>query len=146
MLNEYNMIFLGSIKTLYLLQHLLSESHFRVEIAPHKIIYTPEQSDSLRAFETALHSEGPNDDLVLALKLKGPKNNPVFIIGSFHSLGAPAIATYLAQSSTRQAVINAFMAKYQRFPEYFEILFRVTGIDKTAYKSEMLLYNEITPD
>lgn len=143
MLDEYNMVFLGSIKTLYILKHTLAKSHFRFEISPHKIIYSQQDSTSDKLFETSLHSPGPNDDLVLAMKLPGPKQNSIFIIASFHSLGAPEIAAYLAEADTRQHLEDLFREKFNRVPKYFEVLFRVTGIDKTAYNTEVLIYNEL---
>ena len=146
MLDEYNMIFLGSIKTLYILKHTLTKTHFQFEISPHKIIYTPSDSGSIKYFETSLHSTGPNEDLVLALKLPGPVHNSIFIIASFHSLGAPEIASYLVESSKRQQLEDMFREKFNSVPKYFEILFRVTGIDKTAYSTEILVYDRINEE
>ena len=142
-LDEYNIIFLGSIKTMYKLKHTLLKSHFDFEIAPHKIIYTPPDTGSVQVFETTLHSPGPNEDLVLALKLPGPNQKSIFIIASFHSLGAPEIANYLTTPALREALDIKFQERYGRIPEYFEILFRVTGIDKTAYSKEVLIFNKI---
>jgi hypothetical protein len=142
-LDEYNIIFVGSIKTLYILKYTLSESHFNFEISPHRIIYTPPDGSETQEFKTNLHSSGPNEDLTLALKLPGPANNSIFIIASYHSLGAPEIANYLTTPSMRQDLINKFIEKYGYVPQYFEVLFRVTGIDKTAYNTEVLIYNEI---
>jgi len=45
--------------------------------------------------------------------------------------------------SKRTELENRFRKKYGKVPQYFEILFRVTGIDKTAYNSEILVCNEI---
>jgi len=143
MLDEYNMIFLGSIKTMYILRHTLEKSNFRFQISPHKVFYTTPDSNSAQSFNTSLHSAGPNDDLVLAVKLPGPKDNFIFVIASFHSLGAPEIATYLTESSTRLYLENLLREKYGEVPKYFEILFRVTGIDKTAYNTEILVCNAI---
>jgi len=142
-LGEYNIIFVGSIKTLYILKHTLSNSHFSFEILPHKITYTPPDSSAPQIFRTSLHSTGPNEDLVLALKLPGPMNNSIFIIASYHSLGAPEVVTYLTQASTRANIERKFIEKYGEMPRFFEILFRVTGIDKTAYSNDMLVYNAI---
>jgi hypothetical protein len=142
-LDEYNIIFVGSIKTMYDLKHTLSKSHFSFEIAPHRIIYTPSDSSNVQIFSTNLHSTGPNDDLVLALKLPGPTNNSIFIIASYHSLGAPEITNYLISTSKRKELERIFMEKYQKIPKYFEVLFRVIGIDKTAYDTEILICNGI---
>jgi hypothetical protein len=145
-LDEYNIIFLGSIKTLYNLKHTLSKSHFQFEIAPHKVIFTPSDSSTKRIFETKLHSSGPNEDLVLACKLPGPNNNSIFIIASYHSLGAPTIASYFASPALRLNLEQKFIEKYQSIPPYFEVLFRVTGIDKIPYSTEILIFNKITSD
>ncbi|HRU93164.1 MAG TPA: hypothetical protein P5268_09060 [Candidatus Marinimicrobia bacterium] len=143
-LGEYNIIFLGSIKTLYILKHTLSQSHFSFEILPHIITYT--NGDSSRTFQTNLHSTGLNEDLVLAVKLPGPADNSIFIIASYHSLGAPEVVNQLTQTNFRKQIEQKFIEKYGYMPHYFEILFRVNGIDKTAYSTEMLIFNEITKD
>jgi hypothetical protein len=145
-LNLYNIIFVGSIKTLYTLKHTFAKSHFTFNIAPHKVTYTLSDSGSIQQFNTNLHSSGPNEDLVLALKLPGPVNNSIFIMASYHSLGAPEIAKYFADQNKRKELKKLFNEKFNRTPKYFEILFRVTGIDKTAYSNEILIYNIIDQD
>jgi len=142
-LDEYNIIYLGSIKSLYILKHTLLKSHFRFKIAPHRIEYLAPDKDSVQYFSTTLHSDGPNEDLVLALKLPGPLNNSIFIIASYHSLGAPEISNFLINPSTQLNLEKKFQEKCGYMPQYFEILFRVTGIDKTAYNTELLIYEEI---
>lgn len=142
-LGEYNIIYLGSIKTLYTLKHTLLKSHLSFEILPHKVTYTPADGGESQVFRTSLHSVGPNEDLVIALKLPGPASNAIFIIASYHSLGAPEVINYLINQATRLAVEDIFIEKYGKMPDYFEILFRVTGIDKTAYNTEILIFNEI---
>ncbi|MBN2364994.1 MAG: hypothetical protein EH225_02590 [Calditrichaeota bacterium] len=143
-LDEYNFIFIGSIKTLYTFRHTLATSHFSFGIAPHIVTYAYPDSDKTVSFSTSSHSQGLNDDLVLVLKLPGPAANFIFIIASYHSLGAPEIADYLTSVSKRTELENLFMNKYGSIPDYFEILFRVTGIDKTAYDTKILICNKIS--
>ncbi|MBN2280260.1 MAG: hypothetical protein JXQ65_06755 [Candidatus Marinimicrobia bacterium] len=143
LLGEDNILYLGSIKTLYVFRHVLNKSHFSYEILPHKVTYTPPDSEDVQVFQTSLHSNGPNEDLVLAVKLPGPANNSIFIIASYHSLGTPEVVNYLINGETRQFVEDKFTEKYGEVPQYFEILFKVTGIDKVAYETEMLVYNKI---
>jgi hypothetical protein len=143
MLDEYNIIFVGSIKTLYTLKHTIENSHFDFEIAPHRITYTPPDSSEIQQFSTPLHSTGPNEDLVLALKLPGPKSNCIMILASYHSLGAPEIANYFTSKDSQKELEDIFKEKLGKTPEFFEMLFRVVGIDKTAYSREILILNEI---
>jgi hypothetical protein len=145
-LDEYNIIYLGSIKTLYRLKYTLLKSHFDFEISPHRVIYTPPNSEHPEIYETTLHSQGPNEDLVLALKLPGPDHNSIFIVASYHSLGAPEIANYLTNLTLRAPLDEMFIEQFGEIPSYFEILFRVTGIDKTAYDTQILVLDKIIPD
>ena len=142
-LDMYNLVFVGSIKTLYTLKHTLARSHLNFEIAPHRIIYTVPDSTAPRIYSTNLHSSGPNEDLVIAVKLPGPVKNSIFIIASYHSLGAPHIVQYLITPEQRKELDEIFIEKYRHIPKYFEILFRVVGIDKTAYTTQVLVCNEI---
>lgn len=144
--DEFQIVFLGSIKTLYRLEHTLLKSNFDFEISPHKVFYTHPDSGTTKVYETSLHSMGPNEDLVLALKLPGPDNNSILIIASYHSLGAPEIAKYMTNLSMRKPMDEMFEDKFGEIPRYFEALFRVTGIDKTAYHTEILVLNKIIPD
>ena len=142
-LDEYNIIYLGSIKTLYSLRHTLNNTHFTFTISPHSFIYTPPDGSKPEVFTTDLHSHGPNDDLVLVLKMPGPVNNSIFMVASFHSLGSPEVVKYLVQPESLKTLEDKMMAKYGEIPDYFEILFRVTGIDKTAYQADILVMNEL---
>ena len=145
-LNEYNIIFVGSIKTLYTLQHTLTRSNLSYQIAPHRVTFDHPDSSSVKEYSTNLHSSGPNEDLVVVMKLPGPADNFIFIIASYHSLGAPEIANYLTDKDSREELSSLFEAKYNRQPKYFEMLFRVVGIDKTAYSREVLVINEIVTE
>lgn len=143
-LDEYNIIYLGSIKTLYVLNHMLMNTHISYEISPHKIIHSqPDTSSAEEIFKTSEHSPGPNDDLVIALKIPGPAKNPVFILASYHSLGTPEIANYLTNPVTRRELEKKFIEKFGEVPEFFELVFRVTGIDKTAYSTELLIFDKL---
>lgn len=143
MLGEYNIIFIGSIKTLYALRHTISKSHFDYQIAPHKVYYNPPDGSARQEFSTKLHSSGPNEDLILVLKLPGPNKNVIMLIASYHSLGAPEIANYLMDQENREELDALLVHDDGTYPRYFEILFKVVGIDKTAYNREILVCNEI---
>ena len=106
-------------------------------------MFTPSDTVDTKIFETSLHSRGPNEDLVLALKLPGPADNSIFIIASYHSLGAPEIVNYLINQKTRGELERSLREKFNEVPRYFEILFRVTGIDKTAYNTDILVLNKL---
>jgi hypothetical protein len=142
MFQEFNILFIGSIKTLYNLEHIFSQSNLQYQLDPHKIIYTPPNDtvsfEYMRHFDTSF----PNRDLGLALKLPGPADNTIFIITSFHSMGVPSIINYLNNKQGTEELLEYFGT--DQFPRYFETLFRITGIEKTVYNLETLICNDLT--
>ncbi|MGQ9561815.1 MAG: hypothetical protein ACUVTG_06745 [Candidatus Oleimicrobiaceae bacterium] len=143
-LEEYNIIFVGSIKTMGILRHtVVTTSHFDYVIMPHRITYRPPDPDSVRVFESPLASEGPNEDLALILKLPGPKRNAILVVASFGSLGAPEAVKQLTDPTRLGVLEELLRKKCGRVPEYFELLMRVSGIDKVAFDSEILVVQEL---
>ncbi|MCR4437472.1 MAG: helix-turn-helix domain-containing protein [bacterium] len=143
-LEEYNIIFVGSIKTLGILRHtILTASHFDYVIMPHRIIHRSPGSDSMRVFESPLASEGPNEDLALILKLPGPKKNAILVVASFGSLGAPEAVKHLTEPSKLALLEEVLRKKCGKVPQYFELLLRVSGIDKVAFSAEVLVMGEL---
>ena len=142
-LDEYNIIYLGSIKTLYMLNHMLGKTHIQYEISPHKVRHIQPDTSEAQTFKTSEHSPGPNDDLVIVLKIPGPANNHIMLIASFHSLGTPEIVNYLVNPETRSELESRFIEKFGEVPPFFELVFRVTGIDKTAYTADLLVIDRL---
>jgi hypothetical protein len=90
-----------------------------------------------------LASEGPNEDLALILKLPGPKKNAILVVASFGSLGAPEAVKQLTDPAKLTLLKELLRKKCGRVPEYFELLLRVSGIDKVAFDSEILVMQEL---
>ena len=44
---------------------------------------------------------------------------------------------------TRRELEKKFIEKFGEVPEFFELVFRVTGIDKTAYSTELLIFDKL---
>ncbi len=146
-LEEYNIIFVGSIKTLGILRHtVVTASDFDYEIMPHRIRFRPAQSDCVRVFDTPLASEGPNEDLALVLKLPGPRRNVILVVASFGSLGAPEAVKYLTDPTKLAHLELLLRKKCGRVPDYFQVLLRISGIEKVAFDTEILVLEEISSD
>ena len=146
-IQENNIIFLGSIKTLGFFDQYLNSSHFQYDLYPHRIMYTyvdGSKTDTLNADFN--QTTGYHRDLVLALKFPGPKNNTVFIMTSFFSSGLPEVAKYMTCSSSLKQLEKAFVDKYGKIPDFFEILFEVRGVEKTGFNLEIKYLNEISED
>ncbi|MDZ7271010.1 MAG: helix-turn-helix domain-containing protein [candidate division KSB1 bacterium] len=146
-LEEYNIIFVGSIKTLGILRHtVITASDFDYEIVPHRIRYRSASSDCVRVFEAPLASEGPSEDLALILKLPGPRKNVILVVASFGSLGAPEAVKHITDPSKLALLEELLRKKCGVVPQYFELLMRISGIDKVAFDTEILVAEEIRRD
>ncbi len=161
-LREYDILFVGSIKTLGILNQIFSASNFKYHVRPNELFFTPPETPLARSdyskkifytnpetlktdtLETTFNNyTGYNRDLAVVLKVPGPMKNTIFIISSFFSSGAPEVAKYLTDKNTLEQIEQRFIEKYTYVPDYFEILFEVRGIEKTGLSTKIIYFNEL---
>ena len=79
-------------------------------------------------------------------KIPGPKENLVFIFTSFHETGTIGIIKYFTDPASLEELRSKFIQELGHVPQYFEILFKASGYDRTVYSTEILFIHEISPE
>jgi hypothetical protein len=144
MLHESNIIFLGSTKTLGLLNRYLHSSNIEYQLNPNRLYFKQTDAAAPDTLETSYDNvSGYHKDYALALKFPGPNNNIILIISSFFSSGVPEMAKFLTNPSTLARLEDLFIQKYTRIPQYFAIIAEVRGVEKTGFYLEVKHLNEI---
>jgi len=144
MLQEHNIIFLGSTKTLGLFNRYLLSSNIEYKLNPNTLFYRHENGTIVDTLETLYdNTTGYHKDYAIALKLPGPNNNVILIISSFFSSGVPEMARYLTNPETLTQLEEYFTQKYQKVSDYFGIVAEVRGVEKTGFYLEIKHLNEI---
>lgn len=142
-LNTYNIVYVGSYKSLNLLSNIIGKLNFKYEV---------HQPNSSITFKDIITNETFNyqwitnaetkarNDYAMVIKVKGPSNNSFMFFLSEHDFGNISTAKYF----TNLTEIKQFEEKLTS--NYFEALFEVKGIERTDFSMELLKINQLKSD
>lgn len=141
-LKQYNIVFFGLYRTMGVFKLYLKQSGFEIDVdynhisvkKGNKIITTYAQSGSAESF---------HDDYPVILKFRGPNNNQILLIASFHDTGLIVSASELGSSTHLKGIKQKLSEKYGYVPENFEILSKVVGINRNEMRTDIVQINNL---
>ena len=144
---ENNIIFVGHFKTLKIMSHFFNNLRYKVELFPHEIHYMPNYTDTLETISlNSYYRYGFHNDYAIVAKFPGGNNNTIMMFTSFSSFGKIESVKTLTDPQFPQKVLDSQANKFEKMPPYFEVLFRVYGVEKTGFPTEILHFDEIDPN
>jgi len=140
-LNKYNIIFVGTFKTLRILEEITKNLHFTYEIKPNMLYYHSIHSDTLYSYHATRSDRHPNyeTDYAVIAKFNGPNANTITMFISTRDIGCLATVAFL----TRPQFLNPFINKYIKKSnvKYFEAIFEVQGYERVVINTKLLHFN-----
>lgn len=143
-INKYNIIFIGTFKSLGIVNELISDLNFSYQVHPNRLNYFDPKTDSVFTYITtssSIHSAYENDYSVVA-KLPASEQTSIIIFGSTRDIGCIAMVDYLTNHST----LTSFSKKYGlSVPKnsYFESVFKIQGFERNVNDIGVLHFNKI---
>ena len=141
-----DIIFVGSFHTLAAFDQTFRKSKFNYQVYPNILTYHDDFKDTTITNVVDLNPIFYHTDLGVVRKIPGPNKNIVFIFTSFHETGTIGIIKYFMDPQSLKLLENKFIDKLGYVPEYFEILFRASGYDRTVYATDIIYLHEISPE
>ena len=136
-LKENDIIFLGSFHTLAIFKETFRNSNFDFKVYPNEITL----KDTLQEKQTMQPDDNDprmyHTDYGLFRKIPGPGKNVIYIFTSFHDTGMIGIIKYFLQKETLNEIEDRCEEKFGNIPQYFEILFKSSGYNRTVYTTEI---------
>jgi hypothetical protein len=144
-LRENNIIYLGSLKALGILDNVMQDLAIQYELNPHRIFLIPAPNDTTQTFQVrgsfAENSEWT--DYAIVAKLPGSNKNSILLISTFNSWDSGTTAKNIVDAKTTDAILSQFDNSPDKFPTYFEMLFEVNGYRRTSLNSRVLYVRPI---
>ena len=146
-LQDNDIIVMGMVKTMGLFHAYFQNSSIGYEYPNHFIVKkalikqpTPERLGP---------SGNPDEyhtDYAIVAKFPGPNNNTVYLLGGLWDTGASLSVKYFTDQVAIKELESALTNKYGYLPTYFEVLFKVNGLDRMEIGKEILFVNELDAD
>lgn len=143
-LKNNNIIFVGSEKTLRVMKFFQDKLRYKAQLFPHKVFYTPNFKDTVETFTLeSYYRYGFHDDFPIIAKFPTTDKNVIMLITSFSSFGkTESLKELLSSNLTDQLIEKNFISG--EIPQFFEILFKVHGVERTGFNTDIMYFHEIT--
>ena len=141
--NNFNIVYIGSYKSLNLLSNIIGKLNFKYEVHQPVSSITFQEILTNKSFnyEWIANTEtSARNDYAMVIKVKGPSNNSFMFFLSEHDFGNISTVKYF----TNLSQIEVFEEKLTS--KYFEALFEVKGIKRTDFSMDLLNLNQLEND
>jgi hypothetical protein len=140
-----NIIFLGSFRNLYSLDQAVLDEKISYEIKFTNSFLQIRTADSIKVFTVSGEPDIIHTDYCLVRKVPGPNNNHILLFITFHEAAIDAATGYLTNPNSLAELKLQFEEKLGYMPRYFNIVFKSSGFERTAYKTTIEYLDEIDP-
>ncbi|WP_154856718.1 hypothetical protein [Cyclobacterium xiamenense] len=137
-LQDQNFVVVGMIKTLGLFRDYFNYSHFAYDEAGEALILEREGIAERHVFSPTGDPDGYHTDYGFMAKFPGPNQNTVYLFCGLWDTGATQSLKNFTDTSLRQAIKSEIAGQLGEVPPYFEVLFEVSGIDRTELSTKLI--------
>jgi len=143
-LKNSNQVFIANINSFGFFSQYLDKTSIRIFTKPRKIgvLYN---SDTV-FYQVPENVGDYYNDYSFLVKIPGPNNNTITMIGDFHSSGNKGLADFLHNSSQIKSLNKYVVEKYGLFPNYFEMVVKVSSYHYSDVKTELIYFKKLEFD
>jgi hypothetical protein len=140
-MKQNNCIFLANINSFGYITKFLDQTSIRLHNNPRQIIID-KGADSL-IFSVPEFIHGYYMDYAFLVKIPGPQNNLITIMGDFHGSGIKGLTNYITSSSSVTEFEKKVKHDCKKFPEYLEMVVKVVSYNYADFKTEVVFFKPI---
>ncbi|MFX0141067.1 MAG: hypothetical protein ACFFDN_45940 [Candidatus Hodarchaeota archaeon] len=137
-LNRYNVIFVGSFKTLYELKKLFANFPFRYRVIPPQLYLLDGKSDTIKTFK-AMQTERASykKDYGVIVKHLGTENNIIMLLTGFDELGVIESVKRITDPNFISQLKNSHQIEHIQKPFFFFFFIEAEGVDRFSINSKI---------
>lgn len=132
-INNYNVIFVGSFKSLFIFRAILNNLNIKYEFNPPSL----QMANKVDLKINSIAGNTYQTDISLTLKCKGPNNNYLMLLVGFDEVGIIEAAKTVTSVSFSDLIGEDMYTTASEGPFLFELVQEVEGINQTGFKKEI---------
>ena len=139
-----NVIFIGSIKTLYILDTLLLKTNFRYNVKTRNVSIIEKNGTSSKSFTVPQFRDGRySEDCSIILKIPGSSRNSILILAGFGEVGVMGSVKIALENNFCDLIKTNFNTRLESSNQYFSLISKVTGVQQTVFNYNMAAFSHI---
>ncbi len=141
---QNNLIFIGSFKTLYILEELLNQMGMEYDISPPKLILkAKDRPDSLITYYAMKGSrKNYKKDYGVIIKGLGPEQNSIILMMGFDEIGITESVTAMTDINKITQITPYLESPYKDHVS-FQMIIEVEGVERSVFRSEIVHFQEL---
>lgn len=136
-----NVVFVANINSFRWMNKFLERTSLRLKNNPREIKIT-KGADSL-ILRVPEFVKGSYVDYAILVKIPGPNNNLITMMGDFHATGLRGLSTYINKKATLSKLEDVVKKKYGHFPQYFEMVVKVTSYNYSDFDTRLIHFKSL---
>lgn len=136
-LEKHNVIFLGTFKTLYRLDTLVSKTNLRFGVEPSFLKIINAKEDTVKSFYVHWTASNYQSDYSVLLKMPASEGNSILFCLGFSEIGV--------MDAVNSAISPNFLSRIEKYlkttiqspPQFFEMISECEGIELTPFRSNI---------
>lgn len=137
-----NQIFIGNINSFGFFNKFLEKTSIRLHTNPREIIIEKNETDSL-VLKVPEKVKGYYVDYAFMAKIPGVNNTILSLMGDFHASGIMGLSNFMTDKTSIANFEKNTIDNYGKFPEFFEIVVKVTSYNYHDFKTEVIYFNPL---
>ncbi len=144
-ITKHNIVFIGTFKTLSLLNELIADRNFRYQISPNTLFYDHPDGDTSYSYTTITQTPESvyETDYAVIAKQPGSASNSILIFASTRDIGCLATVEFLTTPETLFEFAENHLRAEDEARHFFEAVFEVQGYERNVLKTSLLHFNQI---
>ncbi len=140
-----DIIYIGSLKTLYILDTLLSKTNFRYNSKGKELNIIKQYEDSAKSFHaTNLKAGRFSEDYSVIMKIPLSNHNSIIILGGFGEVGILGSVRMVLEENFHDIIKKKFNISIDNDQQYFLAISKVKGVNQTVFDYTMESFDFLT--
>jgi len=82
-------------------------------------------------------------DYAFMVKVPGMNNTIISLLGDFHASGIKGLSNFITDETSISKLKKEIIEKHGKFPEFFEMVVKVTSYNRYDFKTELIYFNPL---
>lgn len=136
-----NQVFIGNINSFGFFTKFLEKTSIQLHTNPREIIIEKDSNNLVLSVPEEIH--GYYVDYAFMVKVKGMNNTIISLLGDFHASGIKGLSNFITNETSISKLKKEIVKKHRKFPEFFEMVVKVTSYDRCDFKTEVIYFNPL---
>jgi hypothetical protein len=134
-----NQIFIGNINSFGFFNKFLEGTSISLHTNPREIIINKGAESIVLSVPEKIN--GYYIDYAFMVKVPGTNNTIISLLGDFHASGIKGLSNFITNKASLSKLKKEICLKYGKFPEFFEMVVKVTSYNYIDFKTEVIYFN-----